>query len=495
MYIDLLDSAKSGHPIGADTKTEWWRAKDPKKQQEAISLAHAALLMRLLYGDTIVLPSNQAIDSVAWLKAAAYLPNASENLEQPVITWAAFRIDKPTPDSFLETAIEAFKPKPTAGQFKLSAWPTIDDKIRTTIANNLKNKRSFANMFDDIKYDIDSSIRASFEEQQYGLINFHKYLEKYYSPKDENYYQWDWENPRAIKKSREPKDNPRKIWQDLLRTKGKLQGIPGDILEDIRKKLIKDADGKENPENLEIRSALYSAIEGEPAKLRTRIRKLIDLYYNKKNAVSVTDGYGLMSILDQDINTPVEEDQTLMDFAEKADGDDEEDGKAALYFLPGKFPELSALTLEECMNILSDPKVRNSIKALRHLFVTKPGRDQDPVASSSYREWSKDFHHKLNLHQDLLTKKLPGKVKLENERLVALMPSALFGAAGSGLAAGVVSYFNLPPSSEMAIVSFSTFIASMLPVLAEKIDPKNIPTSAAARINKKISGSITRNFF
>jgi len=493
MYLDLLDSAKSGHPISIDTKNEWWRAKDIKKQGEAISVSHAGLLMRLLYGDTIVLPSNQALDSVAWLKACAQLTKASDNLEYPLFTWAAFRIDKPTPDSFIETAIQTFKPKENdPKQFKLSAWPGIDNDTRKIIAENLKTKRSFKEMFDNTS--IDQSLKGVFEEQQDALINFYDYLFRNVHPKDKHYLDWTIDSPKPIKKSREPQDNPRRIWNDLKKTRDRQNGIPGDVLDKIEQSVL-GRDNKGTPENLENRSALYTEIQDLDPILRDRIKKLIDIYYNKKNSVSVVDGYGLMSVMDQDPNSPVEDDEKLLNFVEELENADNEQEKALLYFFPGQFKELSTLSLKDCVELLAEPKMQSSIRHLRSLVIKAPGNNGEKVIASKYRDWSLQFREHLDQHQRLLVEGLPGKVKLENEKLVAILPSVLMGSVFAGAAQGIVTYFGLPFPVDALAVAAGTLLGLLAPVkLEDKIDARNIPTSAAARIDKKIERSITHNF-
>ncbi len=477
MYIDLLDSTKSGHPMASNANEEWWRATTAESQHHAISIAQAAMMIRLLYGDTIVLSHNQIFDSYAWMSACENLMINAENIPFLPITWASHGVKDPTPDSLIDTAVNIFCPTSTT-KFKLSAWPGLDLTLRKLIAENIKTSRSFNNMFKGVP--VDSSLKPIYEEQQFALIIFHEYLQKNYK---EN-INWTISNPTAIKGCRQTKTS---IWDSLNSKRDEQQGIPGEVLDEIEAKI--------NPQDIENRSDLYSAISELDVSLRARIRQLIDFYYNQKIGESTTNGVGLFSILDQDPTTPISLDDELLNYVEDNVLEGKNHRKEAFQFLPEDFSELSTLKFYDCINILKDPEVKRSLLRVHNLMDELYYlQSEHPLTLYKHWKWRKQMDEWVNNHQILLANKLSGKVAIKNKTLITLIPSMAIASTLDAAIIGIVSYFGGGVPMEMLATGIGTAVGVLAPKLIEKINPIIIPTSASARIRRKIRNSAIKNY-
>lgn len=476
MYIDLLDSTKSGHPFQSGVQEDWWRANTTEQQHQAVSIAQAAMMIRLLYGETIVLTHHQIFDSYAWLSACENFVGAAPALPFVPVTWSVYTYGSASPEGFIDTAVKIFRPTGKFS-FKLSAWPSLDAKLREKIAQNLERDRSFKGMYKDVWESLDSSLKDKYTQQQTALIKFHEYLLQHHRQS----IPWTPNTPTVIKNC--DLEHPRSIWTLLNTVRDHPKGIPGEVLDEIQAQIAGVENGRSLAENLEVRSFLYLAISELDAELRDRIRKLIDFCYNLKTGQSASP-VCLYSVLDQDQATPPSEDSELLDFIENEYfGTDS--ANDVLLFHPGQFKELSTLRFDDCIRILGLPQIQLSLQTLRNHAQAYPGKQ-----AGYYQEthWLEQMDALVLQHNTLLAKNLTGKVAVgKNGMLMALMPALAVTAAVGG---DVVSYY----AGSTAGILTSTLIAllgSLTPLLAQKIDPLKIPTSAASRIFGRLQSSVT----
>lgn len=487
MYLDLFDSTKSGHPISADTKDEWWRSNNNDSQDDAIQLAHAGMIMRLLYGDTIVLTHNQIVDSVAFLRAVQKMSDSLARFPHVPFTWAAYNTE-PTPEAFISTVEGIFRPKqpdPVRSQlkqFKFSAWAGLTDKMRIQIADNLKDKKSFKFMLDGVLKDVNPKLQTMFGEQAEALHYFDLYLRNNYTNSD-----WSVDGPTVIKPSEV--GVKKSIWEDLNSLRDMTDGIPSSVLDNIVKKI--------GIFNVEIRSALYEGITDEPDEIRERVKDYIDRFYNEKNGASATGGRGIFTIMDQNPQTAPSDDEKYDSLADSVNSIDGREGKIILHQLPQEYKGLSAITLDDCIRILRLPKIQNNITQM-HLWVRQLQelrKDNQLVNSGDYRNISENLHKAIDVHETDLAKELEKEIKINNGTLWALVkPASLLSVAGGiEVAKGLISIaINTQPYWTQAATNFGVgILGEIIPDLVEK----RMKITAAGTIRQSLRKASPRNFF
>lgn len=483
MYNDLLDSAKTGHNFTSGEQDDWWRSNSPDSQSENISLARASILLRFLYGDYIVLTHNQAIDSCAWFSIGSeILQNYNKKYQIPVV-WAAYQLNgeylsNPTPDDFVKTAIEIFRPNedPTK-DFKLSAWPGLDRPFRTLVANNLQNEGTFRDMFKGIENDIDSAWRDIFVQQQETLYLMQQYLKNYYI---ENRV-WSPFHPTVCKPSQKPvpASPTLSIWEKLCTLR---EGrIPGELLDQIYQKYEKA------PKELERRGSLYSAIADFSVKDRNNVRKYIDFFYNWKTGISATGGNGLYSITDVDPSTKFKEDLNNLVVIGESIADLEDTTPEIFSLFPKKFPELATLSFEDYFQLRKSETFNNSLRLLREKMINYP---LDPKQLPG---WEKQVNKILDSHQSILASQLENKITLKDQKLISFSTNAVRGVGAVLVIGGVVANQMGLGNQVSDIAAAVGGVIELAELISKTIPPEVIPITAAARIKRKIEKTVKRN--
>lgn len=468
MYIDLLDSVKTGHPAEFAME-KWWRPKDEKDQVQAISISHAAILIRLLYGDTITLSHHQILDSCGWLTACSSLIGRSKELPFPPVRWAAYKLKNPKPGDFVCKAIEVFLPG--ADDFKLSAWPGLEPQQKQRISDEIKRTGSFKTMLRPVLSSLESSLLIKYQQQQEALVKFHEYLT---TP-----YTWSEQQP-LITPCHE--DNPISLWGGMESRRNKPDGIPGEYLEEI-KEVITKAD-----QDIEKRSNLYNAITKYEPGIRMKFRKIIDYYYNLKISYSTDKGAGLRSILDQNAETKIKDDLKLL---QDMDSSQVPNQQEVYTFVPEQFSELATLDFEDFIRVMKEPNLRASIQILRTFKAIRPKKN-DP----EYVKWKMALDKATDEHEKLLAKELKGKVHLKGENIGVLVSTAVFGFGIPVAFHGLVNFMDIgvnEPVIDRIASGVGGLFGSAAQGIIKKIDQDKIRTSAVARIHNKISKSVKRN--
>jgi hypothetical protein len=483
LYVDFLDSVQSAFPSEYYSEKHWWRPKSIEQQKQASQIAHAAIILRILHGETLVLSNNQAFDSVAWLQAAEKIGTQSDFSFPPMI-WAAHGVKQKrlTPHIFLAKVIETFE---NPG-FKLSAWVGIDDKLRLKIVKNLIKHKSFEYMLDNMQADIaDDNVWDWLSAYANGLESFYKYLQ----------------NSRARFRQnliiRTAPQVQNYIWPHLQVLKDQVDGIPGKVLDEVRS-FVKHSEKQKNITGLlEIRGELYDAFQ--EVDDRDEYKKFVDLFYNEKIALSCNGGQGIFSIQDHNPLTPPEDDEEKSNLADKFHGSQGLIGKTSvsIEFNPTSFPELNELPLADCFKLLSDYEFQNSIRNLRRNWRQYPSNStNDPEYFHKYQTWSRRTHEVLVKHQALLARKLESKIAIQDDAIFARIKAPF--AAGTVAAAGelTATIMQVPLLGKLALKFTEGFASELLTEVTEnKVNEKEIPASASGRIRRRLYTATSENYF
>jgi len=453
IYLDLLDSVKTAHP--ETFSSEWWRPNSPDEQEHSRELARAEMMIRLLHGDTIVLSNNQATDSVGWLQLSEDFSILNPPWEP--IAMAAFGTQQITKDSLLEIIINYFQdPK-----FNLSAWVGIDAPLRNKVVENLKRHETpqFEKMFDYVLPFIDPRLSKALDAQAIGLQRFYEYLVR---------YQGRQVNLTAVTVANS-------IWPRMEKLRDRLNGIPGDILDEIKHFVGKD--------RLEFRSSLYNALAIIEEPMRSHVRKYVDRFYNEKMGLSVCKGRGVYTVTDHDPNTPAEEDEKIDALADDLNSKEGLLGRMALQFYPSKIR--NHLKWDDFVKILADPEFGRSAHHLRTMLGTYDEiSPDDPKYLTKYRIWLDRSLDALNQHHELLSKYLASQSIKSGEKLIIYI-GAWTGAAIGSVLGGQVAY-------GLAGQAVGGSLSAMLyDAVKEKILPKFLVTTAAGRYRTALKEAVS----
>ena len=468
MFIDLLDSVKTGHP-GEFTKEKWWRPKDEKNQAQAIAISHAAILVRLLYGDTITLSHHQILDSCGWMTACSSLVGRANELPFPPVRWAAYGETDPKPEDLIKKAIAVFLPG--ADDFKLSAWPELEPQQKQKMSDEIMRTGSFKTLLHPVLSSLKSSLLIKYQQQEEALVKFHEYLTSPHA----------WSEPQPLMTPCYA-DNPISLWGGMESRRDKPDGIPGEYLDEM-KAVITNAG-----QDIEKRSNQYNAITKYEPDIRSRLRKIIDYYYNLKISYSTDKGAGLRSILDQEADTRIEDDLKLLQGIDSSQVPNQQE----IYtFVPGQFSELGTLDFDDFIRVMKEPELKASVQLLRTFKAIRPDKN-DPA----YAEWKTALDKATDNHEKLLAKELKGKVHLKGENLRVLVSAAVFSFGIPVAFHGLVNFADIgvnEPVTDRIASGVGGLLGAVTHGIMNKIDQEKIPASAVARIHNKISKTVKRN--
>lgn len=470
LYIDLLDSVKTAHP--EKYSPEWWRSDSVDEQKRAIGIAHTTMMIRLLYGETIILPNNQANDSVAWLKAVQAFTSINK-LEWPSVSITAFNSLQTTPNSeyLLEVTLKNFKDP----NFIFSAWVGLDSKQKEKVVTNLEKDTpfKFAEMLDGVKSDFGSELNDQLQEQAEGLQRFYDYLV-------------NWEKKGVVRK---PYPSEYTIGSRMEKLKGQEAYVKE--LQQIASKIVKDhgVGGKE------ARSLWFKYLASLDEPVRTAAKSFVDRYYNEKISLSVNRGNALLSFIDHDEKTPLIEDELRDHIADQNNSQDGVIGKVALQAYPERIHGISSLDWKTCTKILIDDDFNRSLRKLQRLYREFDEFDRKaPDYFQQYRRWRSEMRDKLSEHNVVLAEALAPAVVQDSMgmRIFAnVVPHTITGIA-AGLTAGIGYAQGLSPELIMTSTGVATALSEFLVEKAkDNLIPEMIESSAAGRLRASLDDAIS----
>ena len=422
IFLDLLDSAKSAHV--KEYVSEWWRPENDEQQRTITEMAQAEMMVRILYGETITLSNNQATDSVAWLTNAEKFCSLDTPWEPVAVAFSGVQPSSPA-DAIRDILINYFADH----SFKLSSWVGLEDKLKDKVAENLKQhdlpnfEKMFIGVIDSM---FDQKLSDKLNQQAFGLQKFYEYL---------NINQAKPVSIRAVSVGD-------RLWPRLMSLKDDPKGIPAATLDSI-----KDI---ATPHKVEFRGSLYNALEklDMDSHERIRIRKFIDRYYNEKMGLSVANGKGVYTTTDFDLNTSLDEDESIDIRADQYNGEDGLLGRVALEINP----ETSAnfLKWDDFASVLKDDVFRKSARGLRLKIEEYDDlKPMDPWYDRKYRLWHSQTYEILNQHHELLASYLGKRIIHKGSSIkiyiapaiTAAVPPLLALAAGNNLGEQVIYTF------------------------------------------------------
>ena len=255
-YISSLDSATSAYSSNRQQhETNWW-LPDDEQRTKALIYGSTKVMYRLLFGDELCLPRNQAFDSPLFF-------NIFEGLNKVDRTWLNISVvseTEPTSLSFVKDVADQFNNP----NFLLSAWPSLDQNQREIIYKNIKRTNNFKEMLHDAG-EFSGPYGEIFLRQQELLQHVLEYLYKH---------------PDALQKSGGAK---KLLWDRLLNKNIQKQlGAKAKILKTIPERIKKT-------ENINNRGVLYNYI-ADYTDARDQIREVIDQQYHYILAESISEG-------------------------------------------------------------------------------------------------------------------------------------------------------------------------------------------------------------
>ena len=292
----VLDSARTAHTLRvSEQKDNWWLPKRNDVYQKHLASAEAIALKQILLGNVLVLPRNQFFDSPAWLKVAEYLLVT----KVPIFAFSILDKDLPlSPRGFVLDVAKGFDVREgqlPSSVFALSAWPGLEINRRRMIAENIRKKGDFSEMF--LNVPVDSQYEVTFESQQAALQQIYLYLEK-------NLFNPD--APSLIVRSGGPKTS---LWDkvsadlsniqflEILNKKfqpgfsqdyvGRIKEIEGQIKYGFKERPDKERE-EETRKAINARSTWLTNIWKDSPNLREAIRQHIDNRYVHTLSESVT---------------------------------------------------------------------------------------------------------------------------------------------------------------------------------------------------------------
>jgi hypothetical protein len=470
LYIDLLDSVKTAHP--EKYSHEWWRADSVSEQEDAIKIAHTAMMVRLLYGETLVMPNNQANDSVGWLRAADAFNALGKHLDWAPVAIAAFGSSqsKPTSEYLLEVTLKNFSDP----NFVFSAWVGLGQKQKEKIVSNLKKDTPsrFAEMMDGVKSEFGSELDDKLIEQALGLQRLYSYLV-------------DWEKKGLVVINSNPTNYS--IGKHMSKLKGEEESTK------VLKRIAKNITKLHGKAALEARSLWYRYLEQIEEPVRSNAKAYVDRYYNEKLSISVNKGKALFTFTDHNPDSPLVEDELNDNLADQS----RKDGvlsKVALQVYPQKIHGVSSLDWKTCTEIVADTDFKNSLNALLYLYREFDGLEKNKEYFRKYRDWRKQMWEKLQKHNDFLAKSLAPAVSLDSTGMRLIVHAAPHTIpAAFAVASSTVGYIQGIPLAESALAGgVIGYLSSVLfDSVKEKILPNLIKTSAAGRIRASLDEAIS----
>ncbi|MFZ5909433.1 MAG: hypothetical protein ACOYYU_05405 [Chloroflexota bacterium] len=417
IFLDLLDSAKSAH-----TKkyvNEWWRPDSEAQQMKVVEMARAEMMMRILHGDTVVLSDNQAVDSVAWMKIATKFCELRLPWK-PVAIAFSNKQQATSYDAITAILINRF----TDDTYKFSSWVGLDNDLRAGVARNLNrvgNNLQIGDMLNGLISSIpDQHLVDELMSQVAGLQSFYEYLK-----------QNEYSN---VSFPAEKVGN--QIWARLL----SLKDLPNGISSKTLKFMKKVASSK-----VEYRSALYDALEQMDIDEQSRVRKIVDRYYNEKMGYSVAEGKGVYTTVDFNPNTSLENDMKFDIQADKFNGENGLLGRVVLEIHPEKMAEY--LGWDEFEQVLKDEKFQAKAWLLRARIKQYDDLNpNDPEYFAKYRNWLGETIDVLESHHEFLAESLGGRVVQKESRKFKAFFAPGLGSSIAGTAAGLYlgSFFGEP---------------------------------------------------
>jgi hypothetical protein len=452
IYLDLFDGVKSAHP--KTLAPEWWRPNTFKEQEQSRELARAELMVRLLYGDTVVLSDSQAIDSVAWLQVASDFSSLKADWIPLFIS--IYGVQDVTPEEALLDVMLKYFSNPN---FLFSAWIGLDSPQREIIVANLKRseKPHFGDMLGNIGKMVNADIFELLESQALGLQKFHEYLTRnrdkgiLIRPKFVGPYIW----PRM----KSLKDLPNGIPEKILLHLENLIGLGG----------------------IESRSRLYYALANVNEPTRTHVRKYVDRFYNEKIGLAVSGGKGVYTITDHDPRKLSIDDEELDALADNTNTSEGLLGRTVLQYYPQKLHDF--LSWDEFLEIIEDYEFSKSVIHLRRTLDEYDLLDSsEPQYFKKYRTWLSRSLDALNRHQDLLARYLASKAVQKDNKLVIFIGSWVNSM--SSLVGGQVAYGieNLVSSEPLSNTLFDLIGGRKL--------PQKLMTTAAGRIRTALKTAV-----
>ena len=324
-YMSLLDSATSAYREGRSPGDVTWWLPTTEEREKAIIIGRSALMYRLLFGDMVRLPRNQAFDSSAWFDAAPSLVK----LKYPLFSISVLEGRKADIDAVLQDAVKIFKSP------LLSAWPGLDDKHRQKISDNVLTAKNFLTMLDGIG-KLDHLLDEIFARQAWILQATLQYLQT---------------QPGSIVRSSPQK---RLLWDRLNDSSNKAYlGEEGRPLYSVPKKAKRDN-----------RAVLYQQIGDLDAGHRGKLREAIDQQYHATLADSVADGHidlaqGLVSEL------PFED---VLQLGNVGDRQYDPQGLTSIYTLTLEHQESgkdTPLSWDHVVQVLNDDDFQRNLVKLR----------------------------------------------------------------------------------------------------------------------------------
>jgi hypothetical protein len=394
-FNDLLDSVKTAHPQGY--VNEWWRPESSEVQKTSIELARASIMARILYGETILLSNNQAVDSVAWLRSASEFTS----LKTP---WAPVAVSfygcgmSPKEDCLRKLLIEYLvNPK-----IQPSAWVGLDEKAIKTIKRSLNRYDSprFDKMLYPIKSSISSHLFSLLHNQAIELQAFFEYL-------TENSHK-----KVCIKANEAPNSY---IWRRLNDRTGMKHGISGLAINELKNKLSND--------DYEKRSELYKALGDLDDTDRIVTRKYIDRFYNEKLGISVNGGRGCFTLDDHGLSTSSETIGKMDILADKDNNPIDLLSQDLLRIELG--PIKCFLDMDDLRGLVRETEFIDSVSRLQHFF----GEYQELRRKSRFnianvRDWRRRANNEMHNHHALLARLFNKKIEQISEDSMTLFVKA-----------------------------------------------------------------------
>jgi hypothetical protein len=386
-FLGLLDSARTAHAVSsANEINNWWMPEENKTHLLHSIAADAITIKQILWGEIIQLPRNQFFDSPAWFNLGYFLVKS----KIPLFSICLYR-EEPTSYNFIQDCANQFG---NISGFALSAWPNLDNRERTIIANNIRKEGNFKKMFRGIR--IDSKWKAIFKFQRAVLQNTLEYLEK-------NYQVF----PGIIRTTTGGKTT---MWQKI-ESDFKNRDFTSRLTEELGENLVQEytsalreisdkaekdfgEDEKEKNRWLNQRTNLYHQIFEYSNDARELLRVHIDSRYEETISESVT-GVGRLASADaSDSKIDLE---TRINYLDALDSVNDPNGLAEKYIIDFDNVESQFSLNKTILELLNDDLFQMRLKQIRRI------RNRNDLPVDYLIEEEQD-------HLEVLTKLLPNAV-------------------------------------------------------------------------------------
>lgn len=488
IYLSLLDSAQSAIPLEHEagdkvTAIEWWRPQTHREQEQAYALAKADVIARLLYGESIVLPYNQMIDSYAWLRVASeFLTyDLADVVDWPLFKFAYFSSRPPSilnSNLILSVAAEKFAQE----SFKLSAWGDIDPTIRKQISQEIEETQHG---------------QRSIATPSLHFSDYHQELWKGFQHVIDYFREFEHNRPEEpICYWVPPPAQPLNIWPRFVTVVRKDADLGTVLVGEIQRWFEKEEEryrqGKTPKARArERRSDLYDAIAAitKDSYYRQGLKSYVDYFYNQKVGFSLTRGRGVYVISDNLASTPLAEDIDRDKNASQVVSGTTL-GKVALVHIPFQPKALDFLDWDIVHEVLHDGDFKQRASDLKAMLL---GLSSSSSNQLQQQEWHRRLEEKVIQHQEWLAKQLGNKVISVKKGIVFKVyqqANIALTAAASGVVAYGISHV-FPEHQEATLPVALTLTAWVESLAAETLIRPLIEKTAAGSIMADLKAAVT----